>query len=354
MPTVKTLDQDYQDSVLTRYVGVIAFTVLVWDHVVTFSDEVEYIWKGRKGPVADSLLQQSTSSSCHLTYMTIRNNLRPQNRYLIPLGFIVNLWAYFRKTWTLHRCGHFVRYEGSMTMIGVTVVALMMFLRVRALYSQSLLVQFFVLVILFTFIGLNSWLLTHGIPVPHPAYPLVDSCTMIVDPKISGPLASSSAWLPLVYDTAVIFLTLIGTAKHRNSKDTGQMFRAMFKEGLVYYSVICTITLVFTMMVVFAEPSVRNITGQVQLCLTVAMMSRITIHLKRSARYPNAIPLDDANHRPFIRQPSRDDRDAHLRDACGAILAERHVTASDPQFRTHIVGERVGSYFAMEAFLTMT
>lgn len=60
------------------------------------------------------------------------------------------------------------------------------------------------------------------------------------------------------------------------------MFRAMFKEGLLYYryadaqilyadhlptqctrySVIGTITLIFTMMVIFAEPSVRNITGQ--------------------------------------------------------------------------------------------
>ena len=31
-----------------KYASFIGFTALVWDHLVTFSDEVEYIWKGRK------------------------------------------------------------------------------------------------------------------------------------------------------------------------------------------------------------------------------------------------------------------------------------------------------------------
>ena len=95
-----------------------------------------------------------------------------QNRYLIPLSFTINTWAYFRTDWPLevspfsvdfvfqrqnlnelnyvitsvvsdkiifalssldtygyYRCKHFSRYEGVMFMIGITVVEMMMFLR---------------------------------------------------------------------------------------------------------------------------------------------------------------------------------------------------------------------------------
>jgi len=189
-----------------------------------------------------------------------------------------------------------------MTMIGISVVALLMFMRIRALYPRSYAIHASVLSILLTFIGVNSWLLTHGIPVPHPAYPLVDSCTMIVDPKVPGPIASSTAWLPLLYDTVVISLTLIRTASSMVSKNPSQMFRVLLREGLLYYSVICAITLILTIMIIHAPPSIRNITAQLHLCVTVAMMSRITLHLKRFAQRPNGIVNDNASRVPFPRR----------------------------------------------------
>ncbi|KAH9029015.1 hypothetical protein EDB84DRAFT_252647 [Lactarius hengduanensis] len=258
---LKEVVKDYRNSILTKCFGVASFTILVWDHIITFPDEVELIWKGGKG---------------HVVYLFFLN------RYLIPLSFVVNLWAYFSLEGTLgsQSCSHFVRFEGSMTMIGISVVALMLFLRIRALYAGQLVVQAIVISILLTFVGVNSWLLTHGIPVPH--Y-LATSCTMIVDPHVPAWIASSTAWIPLLYDTVVVSLTLYrtGGALYSASKSTGEIFRVMLREGLLYYSAICTVTLAFTIMIVSADPSVRNITAQLELCLTVAMMSRITLHLKR-------------------------------------------------------------------------
>jgi hypothetical protein len=51
----------------------------------------------------------------------------------------------------------------------------------------------------------------------------------------------------------------------------------------MYYSVICSITLVLTIMIVSAPPGLKNITAQMELLLTVAMMSRITLSLKKTA-----------------------------------------------------------------------
>ncbi|KAG7088655.1 hypothetical protein E1B28_012627 [Marasmius oreades] len=47
LPDVTT---DVTDTVRTNYVGFVSFTILVWDHIITFADEVEYVWRGRKGP----------------------------------------------------------------------------------------------------------------------------------------------------------------------------------------------------------------------------------------------------------------------------------------------------------------
>ncbi|KAH9024816.1 hypothetical protein EDB85DRAFT_2150229 [Lactarius pseudohatsudake] len=289
---LKEVVKDYRNSILTKYFGVASFTILVWDHIITFPDEVELIWKGGKG---------------HVVYLFFLN------RYLIPLSFVVNLWAYFSLEGTLgsQSCSHFVRFEGSMTMIGISVVALMLFLRIRALYADhagKLVIQAIIISILLTFVGVNSWLLTHGIPVPH--Y-LATSCTMIVDPDVPAWIASSTAWLPLLYDTVVVSLTLYrtGGALYSASKSTGEIFRVMLREGLLYYSAICTVTLAFTIMIVSADPSVRNITAQLELCLTVAMMSRITLHLKRFGHGDTVISSyatrrpHDRSLPPFVARP---------------------------------------------------
>ncbi|KAH9968344.1 hypothetical protein BGW80DRAFT_1177689, partial [Lactifluus volemus] len=252
------------------YVGLASFTVLVYDHCITFSDEFEYIWKRPRG---------------------LRESVCFYNRYLTPLGFVVNTVAYHRTNWTLQvspiSCKHFVRYEGSMAMIGITVVAWMMFLRIRVLYNGVWIVQAFVLAILFTFIGVNTWFMMNGLlSHSHNAnFSPRLACTMIIDPKI-GPIASSTAWLPLLYDTVVMSLTLKRTVMYlaAESGNPGHIFRVLLHEGLLYYSVICAVTLTFTLMIIFADQSVRNITGQcvthTSPVLTVVMMSRITLHLK--------------------------------------------------------------------------
>jgi len=350
MDTNNTIDQDFENSVLTQYVGVASFTMLVWDHIITFSDEVEYLWKGGKG------------LAVYLFFL---------NRYLIPLSFIVNLWAYFSTSWTLRSCGHFVRYEGSMTMIGISIVFLMMFLRIRALYARFLSIQAFVFALFLIFVGINAYVLSHGIPVHHPSYPLVDSCTMIVDPKVGRVLASSTAWLPLLYDTVVISLTVYRTASSVYTRSTSNLFSVLFREGLLYYSVICTITLVLTIMINSTGQSIRNVASQLHLCLTVAMMSRITLHLRRFANSPDKLfyhdaapqfPLPHQYSLTCVSQPV-----AFAPPPTVSVLSSIYAPPPKLQPLPHVPVTRSaraaaaaepslenGTYFAMESFSTAT
>ncbi|KAG2343410.1 hypothetical protein BDR05DRAFT_962930 [Suillus weaverae] len=243
--TIQTIGQDLTETRQTIYVGIVGFTILIWDHLVTSGDEIEFIWQGRKG------------ISVYLFLL---------NRYLTPLGFIVNLVAYNLPSWDYTSCQHFVRYEGAMTAIGIEIVGLMMLLRVIAMYRYQRAAVAVAVILLLAWIAVTAWLLSYGGPVIHADH--THSCTMVFD---SGSIASASAWLPLLYDTYVFGLTLNRTLPSIRNKEAGHVIRTLFEDGLLYYSVICTINLVLTIMIIRAPEGVKNIAAQLELLFTVSI-----------------------------------------------------------------------------------
>ncbi|KAJ6584611.1 hypothetical protein B0H19DRAFT_1249567 [Mycena capillaripes] len=275
---------DISDTIRTNFVGFASFTILVWDHVLTFSDEVEYIWKGKKGPII---------------YLFIFN------RYFTPLGFIINLfvgqWRYERIpvltgfngvliiSSSIQRCTRFIRYEGCTVAIAVEVVGLMMLLRINALYPTQRWITALLGLLLVVETGINIWLISRGEPVLHNRASGVHACSMVFDPEIST-AASASAWYPLLYDSIVFALTVNRTLPSIRKKQAGFIVKKLLEDGLLYYSVIFSITFVLTFMIVGAPPGTKNICAQMEQLLTVAMMSRITLSLKKAGRHGEIIP----------------------------------------------------------------
>lgn len=79
------------------------------------------------------------------------------------------------------------------------------------------------------------------------------ACTMIFDPKMfvqrftrapwanklyfhRSVIASSSAWLPLLYDTVAMGLTLYRTIPSIRDKHTAHVMRRLLEDGLLYYT----------------------------------------------------------------------------------------------------------------------
>ncbi|KAG2089023.1 uncharacterized protein F5147DRAFT_658508 [Suillus discolor] len=140
------------------------------------------------------------------------------NWYLTPIGFIMNLVDNLTSNAEVHKCEHCVWYEGAMTAVGIQVVGLMMFLRCVVILVASL---------LFVWVAVGAWLLSHGV-----------ACCM----EFSN-------------------------------------------------VVMCTINPIFIIMVVRAPEGLKNITGQLELILTVVMMSCITLSLKKEGTR-DSVPLD--------------------------------------------------------------
>ncbi|KAG2060705.1 hypothetical protein BDR06DRAFT_872234, partial [Suillus hirtellus] len=224
------------------YVGISGFTILVWDHIITSADEIELIWKQPK----------RTSHMSGLMF---------QNRYLTPLVFIVNLVGeYLAFDLQFHLCRHFVRYEGATTAIGIEIAGLMMLLRVVAIYKHQWAAIAPAVFLLLAWIVVTAWLLTCSM--------VFNSCVLIrnyADASfeiLSSEIASASAWLPLLYDTYVFGLTLNRTLPSICNKEAGHIIRTLFADGLLYYSVICTINLTLTVMIIRAQQGVKNIAAQ--------------------------------------------------------------------------------------------
>jgi len=257
---------DITDTIRTNYVGFASFAVLIWDHVDTFADEVELIWKGKKGL---------------FIYLFLFN------RYFTPLGFIINLYAYLSPSWTFERCARFVRYEGVTVAMAVEVVGLMMLLRINALCPDKKWIIKGLAGLLLLETVLNVWLISGAGPVLHNPDSGIHACSMVFDTPIRA-LASASAWVPLLYDTIIFGLTLYRTVPPLRREEASYIIKRLLEDGLLYYSVIFSVTFVLTFMIVAAPPGTKNIAAQTEQLITVAMMSRITLNLKKAGEKMNA------------------------------------------------------------------
>ncbi|KAF8879502.1 hypothetical protein BD779DRAFT_1151239 [Infundibulicybe gibba] len=71
----------------------------------------------------------------------------------------------------------------------------MMLLRISALYTEQRWITYGLAVLLVIETAMNSWLISHGEPVPHSQASGMHECGMVFDPAISG-AAAFSAWYP--------------------------------------------------------------------------------------------------------------------------------------------------------------
>jgi len=251
---------EVQELVTTNYIGIAGLVILLYDHLITFDDEVKYVWCSNKKPMIWLFLI---------------------NRYLTPLAFGVNINAYTSSAWSDAACGRFVVYEGIMGFVGVAIASLMMAFRVVAVYYGNRYVLALISFLYLAMVGINAWLLTTTGPVIHPG---IHGCSMLFgqgNHHIGG-WVSATAWTPLIYDTTVVILIVLRTQYIVRAKIAGKVVTVLIRDGLLYFSVIVVVNLVLAVMIVRAADGIKNICAQFQLLMTVTMMSRITLNLRKN------------------------------------------------------------------------
>ncbi|PPR05867.1 hypothetical protein CVT24_006621 [Panaeolus cyanescens] len=178
----------------------------------------------------------------------------------------------------------------------------MMLLRIKALYPHQKWIARGLSVLLIIETIMNAYLIFRGEPSTSSMRGLnvnvshhLTACSMVFDPaififplatilrysmddnsppqSISKPnvcppssyrsaAASSSAWIPLLYDTIIFGLTLYRTVPSIRRQEASYIVERLLEDGMLYYSVIFTVTGVLTFMIVAAPPGTKNIAAQ--------------------------------------------------------------------------------------------
>ncbi|EJD42823.1 hypothetical protein AURDEDRAFT_168067 [Auricularia subglabra TFB-10046 SS5] len=289
--TLQDVEGEAYGLFATNAVGVAGFTMLVWDHIITLDDEVNVIWKRPQGRKNGPLIY---------IFLILR--------YFAPLAYTVQLCSYFfpPSIWTPEVCDHYVAFEGAIIVVVLGLVALLMMIRVCAMYARSwkvLAILGSLFILQFT---IQGWLQTRTHPVHHHFSTNIAGCSMLFDESLGG-WPTASAWLPVIYDTAVFILTVYKTANilrrsHRHAVHGSWIARTLLRDGALYYLAIVASNVPLIIMIVAAPDPIKNIAAQLEAFVTVTMMSRITLSLRRedAAWRVGSIHADEEHQRTSL------------------------------------------------------
>jgi len=273
-------DPNALDTALTHlhaglYFQIAAFVMLIYDHFLTFSDEVERIWK-----------QKITGASI-LFFI---------NRYVTPLEFIVIINAFQDPKWTKQACHHFVKFEGAATVALVAICELVMILRVYALYGRSTLVIVPLLCLLAVQISTSSVGLHTGFAVPLP--PGVTGCILTGTSRLF-----SAVWVaPLVTDSCIFILTLWKTRQYILDSRRSPTLDLFLRDGAMYFFIIFGANLLNTLIYFLAPGDLKAVGASFSQLITSVMISRLVLNL-RSLSESTATDTSLRGRDIYFRQP---------------------------------------------------
>ncbi|KAG9080824.1 hypothetical protein FRC06_006122 [Ceratobasidium sp. 370] len=202
-----------------KYFMLASFVILVYDHILTFSDEVDRVWQ-----------REWTGATWLFTL----------NRYLTELQFIVNLVSFHDPSWTAEvsfmtgrhrnvtnypgiRCERFIPFPGVSTLVSVAIAEIVLILRTYAAF-----------------------------------------------------------WLaPLAMDTVITGLTVFKTLQYlQQQHGRVELVKVVLHDGLLYFAVILVANLSNCLVYLLAPPDLKMIGASFSQIITILMISRLQLNLR--------------------------------------------------------------------------
>lgn len=245
---------------------------MVYDHMSTFSDEVELVWMKPISPV-----------SCLFLF----------NRYVVPIVALVDLWSFggLAKGVTDKWCRDWLIAEGAFQTLCQGIAHLLACLRVRALLNAKRWVDWALLVWGVLYFGgavVSTSLILAYVEKDYAWNTILNICFGSMPPWMAW------AWVPgLVFET-ILFGMLISKAYQDWRRDLSfPITRLLYRDGFLSFLLIASCS-VFNIIAWTALPSsLVALAKNFSFCLIVTMSSRIVLNLRDLRRRP-----EDAYYAP--------------------------------------------------------
>ncbi|KAF5352970.1 hypothetical protein D9758_007934 [Tetrapyrgos nigripes] len=267
---------------VANYLHLAGFVLLFWDHALTLSLEVKYLWK----------LSARITTALFLF-----------NRYFALLTNVIVTVSFFDLSLTTSRfvpaiidkhiidsafsCGVlFIFREISYVLIEVNV-SILLTLRIYAIYECKNWVLASMLSFGAVLAGLAVYALfstpSAGVTSSISLTPL--GCHTMLD-LVPQAVQGAAAWEALfVYDCLLFIMVVLRRYRKRKSLGFGRMplLEMVIRDGAIYFAVMALANLANIFTFYFAGPFTRGSLSTIACCISVVLISRLTFKLRANA-----------------------------------------------------------------------
>lgn len=267
--TVSPPQETLAQIVTVKNVFLAAISMLVLDHLLTLSLEIEYVWKRQK-------------SFPLWLFVAIR--------YYALAALSIVAMGFFAPAISGNVCQHWAQFLP----LGITMPlsigpSCLLILRVYAMYGRSKYILFGLGTILCAQFAAGLWQYTvkGGSYSPDPINNYDFHYCVYLPPKSLGSVASMYVFIELSFNT-LLFLLTVGRAffvfyRQRGMRNPSSLMTALAANGTMYYGVIFCSNLSWAIEILTAPTGLRAASSMLTSALTTIMMSRITLNLRSSA-----------------------------------------------------------------------
>ncbi|KAH7881643.1 uncharacterized protein C8R40DRAFT_1079212 [Lentinula edodes] len=241
-----------------------AFTLLYYDHLLTFDDEVKFMWS------------RPNHISSRLFFL---------NRYFSFVGNIVILLSMFFAPSGQSSCHPWEEFQEFFHAFAQIIVATLLTMRVYALYARDRRVLIVLTGIILFGIGATVISLVFSESTPAPSlFPI--GCHDILDLK-NAALVSVGWELVFIYDTLLFGMTVFKAYRARSQPRVKQLekfsvFTIIVRDGSIYFGIMALANLVNVLTFYLAGDTLfRGTLSPFASCMSVTLMSRLMLHLHK-------------------------------------------------------------------------
>ncbi|KAJ7135706.1 hypothetical protein C8R44DRAFT_768896 [Mycena epipterygia] len=235
---------------------VISITFLYWDHLMTFGDEVRYLWRKAK------------TRSTYYFFLT---------RYLACFGDIAITVFQFTVV-PISVCPHVSLFRQLLLIVNQCIVCVLLTLRIYALYGLEKRIYIGLLAFGAVLLAVSCWALIGKSGVPQPD---VIGCHIATSRKLGVYLAVP--WEALFIYDVVIFIALF--YKSFQKRRESQMLRhnpiltLLIRDGAIYFAIMALMNVANVLTYYITGPLLRGCLSTMASCMSVTLTSRLMLNL---------------------------------------------------------------------------
>ncbi|PPR06274.1 hypothetical protein CVT24_000893 [Panaeolus cyanescens] len=233
--------------------------MLCYDHLLTFDDEIRYMWNRKKGfPFWLFLIF----------------------RYVTPIVSLINLVSEHDPNWIGDVCKNWIWLPVAVGPIVSMATGIILILRVHAIYSQADWVLWVTVPVYLGQLVVMGWAIPSGVPAQLP--PGWVGCIPIPEPG-TGIRLSSIYIAALVFDAVIFALTLGRAIYYRFTGSLIPLITLVIRDGTLYFAVIFTVNLTNVFLLALAPADLSAINAPFASMITAILVARLMMNLRAAA-----------------------------------------------------------------------